>query len=633
MRTSEMGRGGRGVWSGRGTGGLLLRLGLAAGACGALAAAAASCSLIVSTDSDQCTAPADCKDFAGLRTCNSGVCESVPTPPACAKDADCAAYADAVCLGDVCVRASCTKDDDCGADGVTCQGGKCTPETTTTPDCTVNADCVAAGAGQLCRKDTHKCVELTSTECKTIYPSGPIDDDAFIFGSILPTEGDDKSTGIPIENSIKLAINDFTSAANGLPPAPGGSSPRPLVFVGCNDNSDGDTAVTAAKHLVNDVGVPAILGAAFSGITIKVSAVTIPAKVMLFSPSATSVAITNLDNSSPRVLWRTSPPDSFQAQALSFYMSDIEAKVRADDNLMPTDKISVAVLFKGDAYGKGLADALAPKLAWNGGTSDQTDTAHYYAEDYGNPDDPMTDMPHYTTTVSNAIGKSPHVVFIFGTNEGITDIFEKIEEGWPAALTYRPRYIFSDGGEVNDLWAYSKMTDELRKRISGTVPGSRNPIFTSFINSYKAKFGADPDPNVFGTGGAYDIVYMLAFSAVSQGSKPLTGQNLAAGMATLIPPASGTVPMISAGNSADIGTAFGALQDAASQMKTGSVIDFTGASGPLNFDLKHGEAPSDIQIWCMPVGSGQPAGAAKQSGYYYDAQTDKMTGSLNWDCQ
>jgi branched-chain amino acid transport system substrate-binding protein len=607
-------------------GGPLLRLGLAFLSCAAVGAVASSCSLIVNTNADQCKTASDCGDLPSLRTCDQGVCLVVAKPPTCMNDGDCSSYASAVCAGGVCTR-TCTMDSECG--DLKCNDGKCGGGA---QGCSVNADCSTDGTS-ICRKDTKTCAPLLTAECKTVYPTGPIPDNAFIFGSILPTEGDDANTGIPIENSIKLAINDITTASNGLPPEPGGTGSRPLFFVSCNDNSDADTAVNAAKHLVDDLGVNAIIGAAFSGITIKVATqVTLPKKVMLFSPSATSVAITTLDNSSPRLLWRTSPPDSFQAQALSLYMSDIEAKVRADNNLMASDKIRVAVLFKGDAYGKGLADALSAKLTFNNGASSASDTANYYSEDYGNPDDPGSDPPHYATTVTNAIGKSPHVIFIFGTNESVTDIFEQIEEKWPTAVTYRPRYILSDGGEVNDLWGYSKMTDALRKRVSGTVPGTTGQLFKSFIVSYKGKFGSDPDPNVFGTAGAYDIVYMLSFAAVSQGSKPLTGTNLATGMSSLVPPAQGTVPMISVGSLGDIGTAFSTLQTAAMSGNIASVIDFNGSSGPLNFDLTKGEAPSDIQIWCMPPGGSTPAGAAGFSGYYYDAAANKMTGTLNWDC-
>ena len=71
------------------------------------------------------------------------------------------------------------------------------------------------------------------------------------------------------------------------------------------------------------------------------------------------------------------------------------------------------------------------------------------------------------------VGVTPASFEIFQrVTAAATDVFAPIEEQWPAAAAYRPRYIFSDGGEIDSLWGYSKMTDELRKRISGSAPGA-----------------------------------------------------------------------------------------------------------------------------------------------------------------
>src|SRR5690606_27407083 len=146
------------------------------------------------------------------------------------------------------------------------------------------------------------------------------------LGALGPTEGASAATGQAEQTGIKLAISDFEQASNGLPPNQVGGAPRPIVLVGCNDGSDGDAAVAAAQHLV-DVGVPAIIGAAYSGITIKVATeVTIPGQVLLISPSATSVAITDLADNG--LVWRTAPSDVFQALAMTLYVPTIEAALR-----------------------------------------------------------------------------------------------------------------------------------------------------------------------------------------------------------------------------------------------------------------------------------------------------------------
>ncbi len=90
-------------------------------------------------------------------------------------------------------------------------------------------------------------------------------------------------------------------------PAPAGGDgvlPRP--------RRAGRQPYRAAKHLVDDVQVPAILGPAFSGVAINTAKqITIPSKVLLVSASATSPLITDLDDDG--LVWRTCPSDALQS--------------------------------------------------------------------------------------------------------------------------------------------------------------------------------------------------------------------------------------------------------------------------------------------------------------------------------
>jgi branched-chain amino acid transport system substrate-binding protein len=615
---------------GGGLGRLLLRLGLVGGAVAATLAADTSCSLIVDTNANQCSAStvgADCGGFPGLRSCQDGVCVVASSAPTCHTNADCSSYAAASCTGGVCAR-SCSSSTDCGGGG-TCTAGVCV-SAAQQGECKVNKDCEKMGTYFICRKDTQKCVDLQSSLCTTVFGDYQ-NDDAFLFGSILPTTGPDESTGMPEQEAIELAIDDFTANADGLPPAAGQVARRPLAFVGCSDMSDTNTAIAAAQHLVNDVGVPAIIGAAFSGITISVATtVTIPAKVMLFSPSATSVAITDLDPSVPRLVWRTSPPDIYQAQALSLYMSQpttgLEAQARALAPV-PTAPIKVAVLHKGDAYGSGLASSLTGSpgnLQFNGAAAtDPKNSAYFIDVDYGNPDDTAADPKKYAQTITQALSFQPNIVFIFGTNEGVDNIFEGIDEGWSTSAPFDPLYVFSDGGEVPDLFQYvasatSPGASTLRSRISGSVPGTNNALYQTFLTEYLGQFHDGSDPTVFGSAGAYDIVYLLGYSATSllaPGVKgtAITGSDLASGMSYLVP----------GGTRAELDVGGNNINQAFQFLVAGTGVDYNGASGPLNFDLKHGEAASDVQIWCIKSTDQSEI----NSGLYFDAASTALKGA------
>ena len=583
-----------------------------------LAASATSCSLLVDTNADACSANVECK-VAGQVCSKEGERPAICAAATCASSSMCA-------IGSICVDGSCrptarcTMTSDCNDASRTCVGGQCVP---VTEGCSSTSQCTGQGENIACRNKA--CVSLLSPECTTLvgdYTS----DHAVFFGSILPTTGTAASTGKPIENALKMALDDFNLAAKGLPAAPGTTERRPMVLVGCSDNGDNMTAVKAARHLAEEVGTVAIIGGAFSGGTIDIATtVTIPSDVLLFSPSATSVSITDLDDHD--LVWRTSPKDTFQAQALALYVPEIEAQVRTELGLLPSEKIKVAILNKGDSYGSGLAQALEKKLILNGlPATDASNSGSYLRFDYGNPDDPTVNPTRYLQAVAQALSFQPHVTLIFGSNEGVTDIFASIEDQWNSGSVapYRTQFVFSDAGEIPELWDYvAKIdgNDTLRPRIRGTVPGTDNDLFKYFRTAYNAKFKDKTSADVFGAAGGYDIIYLLGYSAAGLGGSAVTGPNLAQ-----------RLKKMSSGAKVDVGA--DSINSTFMKVANDGSIDFNGASGPLDFDLATGEAPSDIQIWCLPKDPNTGlAGSVLNSGLSYSAAQDKLVGSVAALCK
>jgi ABC-type branched-subunit amino acid transport system substrate-binding protein len=548
-----------------------------------------SCSLLIDKNADQCEADSDCTKFAGTS-----------------------------CKENVCIAASCQVIGDCSKFPDTiCKGGSCVPSS---EGCSTNKECASQGSNTICRKDAGICVPLQSSLCATVLGDWQ-DDNAVIFGAILPLTGDDTKTGYALRDSVELALNDF-SRVNDLPPAPGQTHQRPIVFVACDDASDSATAEKSAHHLIDDIGVQAILGAAFSGITIDVATdVTIPAGVLLFSPSATSTVITTLNDHG--LVWRTSPSDVYQAAALKQYVRQLETKVRKDNSLPATAKIKLAVVYKGDAYGNGLAKALTSGtggvLQINGlDVTSDGNSGNYKAYDYGDPDDPKSDPVNESATVTNTINFEPDIILVFGTTEGVTNLFEPIENGWIGAQ--RPLWVFSDGGEVPTLTStINKIggSTSLRARVTGTVPGTNNSLFQTFRNAYNFTDGSSAD--TFGTAGSYDITYLLSYSVVALGAEPLTGANFNKALGKFFE----SGQMVNAGDDPTV---------AFQQLQAGKPINFEGASGSLNFNPSTGEAPSDIQIWCVTEDGGGNANGERNSGEYYRADKDTLVGSFGSIC-
>ena len=141
--------------------------------------------------------------------------------------------------------------------------------------------------------------------------------------------------GPVIQTGVELAIEHINAA--------GGVLGQPVELVTGDTRVDTVQGVEEARRLVEVEGVHAIVGPLSSTVTIAVAeSVTGPAGVPTISPSATSPSITVADDNG--YLFRSTISDAAQGVALADLASD-----EGYDN--------VAVLFRNDAYGQGLADA------------------------------------------------------------------------------------------------------------------------------------------------------------------------------------------------------------------------------------------------------------------------------------
>ncbi len=143
------------------------------------------------------------------------------------------------------------------------------------------------------------------------------------------------------------------------------------VIQGDSKCIDAEVATAEAERMINDENVIAIMGPSCSGNTSVVAMnVSLPNGVINISPSATSPALTDLEDDG--WMFRTAGSDSRQAAAL----------VAAAMTRGITD---MAVTYTNSDYGKGLADAFASQYEAAGGTisimaAHEDDKADYSAD-------------------------------------------------------------------------------------------------------------------------------------------------------------------------------------------------------------------------------------------------------------
>jgi ABC-type branched-subunit amino acid transport system substrate-binding protein len=190
----------------------------------------------------------------------------------------------------------------------------------------------------------------------TTHYSGP----ALKLGVLLAKTGVLAPNNKPIIAAVKLAIKDVNDA--------GGVLGKPIDPIWGDDGTDPDKALASAKDLISQ-GATAIIGPSFSGASAKVIPLAAADGVVLFSPSATSAALTKLADQG--MFFRTSPSDSLQAQALA-------------DVILRGGAERVFIVARDDTYGTGLEHDVAAALASDGISQTSIQSAEYSSAENAN---------------------------------------------------------------------------------------------------------------------------------------------------------------------------------------------------------------------------------------------------------
>ena len=180
-----------------------------------------------------------------------------------------------------------------------------------------------------------------------------------VFSNIVAAEGEVKigmlqgftgpteSLVAPMAKGGELAIQEVSDSGIFL----GGKT---VVSVRADSTCiDAAAATAAAERLVTSDGVSAINGATCSGATTAVlNNVAVPNGIVMISPSATSPALSTIEDNG--LFFRTAPSDARQGQIMS-------------DVLGSRGITSVALTHTNNDYGKGLADSFKEAYESSGG--------------------------------------------------------------------------------------------------------------------------------------------------------------------------------------------------------------------------------------------------------------------------
>src|SRR5688500_17380164 len=337
----------------------------------------------------------------------------------------------------------------------------------------------------------------------------------------------------PIANFIPPMLDSVTLATDEVN-AGGGLLDGKMVSVVGDATGSSQGAVDAATKLVNIENASAIVGALMSGTTIAAAnSVIVPTGITQISPTATSPEMTSFPDDD--WVFRVVPSDAYQGQVL--------AKLTMDQGVK-----KVALTYANNDYAP-LAKSFADSYKKLGGTI----TGEVKHEEK---------QPSYTTELATLSKGGPEalVIIAYAGDSGLTLVKESLENG------LFKRFVGTDG--LRDNLLIEKIGADNLKDSFFTSPSSpKSEAADKFNALYAAKFQTTKDKIFIGQ--VYDSVMLAALAIQQAGSTDRTKVRDA---------------LRTVANAPGEPVGPGDWAKAVELIKAGKDIDYTGATGSMDFD-------------------------------------------------
>lgn len=382
------------------------------------------------------------------------------------------------------------------------------------------------------------------------------------IGQIVPFTGSAAEYGPFYRDAAALAADQVNKAAEEV-----FGGPIITRVIAEDSNTLPTPAIDAARKLVEADGVPAIICAWSSGVTIAVAtSVTIPSGVLQVGNGTTSPLVTVLpEDQDADLLFRTSPSDALQG---------IVAAQLASGEIMDDYKFKTAsTIYINNPYGQGLSNSFAEAFKARGGEI-LAEVAH-----------PEEVQPTYRSQIEAALKGNPDLLLL------------PTYPAHTAAICKESRDIFSftnwqftDANRSIDVLEAVGAKDLAGKL--GTVP-SADPdaeAYKKFAEAYKEAFNHDRIPPFTET--TYDASMVIALAmakAVADGvtdASEVTGRMLADNLRPIANPPGEQV----------IAGDLDSIKNGLQTLKDGGDIDYVGAGGSVDFD-QYGDVKTPYAIW------------------------------------
>jgi ABC-type branched-subunit amino acid transport system substrate-binding protein len=374
--------------------------------------------------------------------------------------------------------------------------------------------------------------------------------DAMKIGTLMPLTGPLAEFGPNFRKAADLAASHLQAAGLGL------------QLIHADDETSAIPAVAAARKLVDVDRVPAIVGAAASGVTIPVAeSVTIPNKVVQISNASTSPLITVLPaDQGQDFLFRTCPSDALQGVVLGKLATELQYK-------------TAAAIYVNNPYGQGLAEQFKKSFEKRGGK-----VAAMVPHD-------EAPAPTYVAELRRATQGKPDVLAAISYPGHASIYLREAIEG-----NYIKTFLFCDG--TKSLEVVKAIGEKNAEGMMGTAPGS---VLTNGYNVFVAEYGkaygeVPPLPYMTNMYDAVALVGLAMKAAQVDGVKEITGVAIRDRLRKVANPPGEVV-----------GPGAADLQKGMQSLEQKQEINYEGAAGSCDFD-ENGDVMTAIELWKFAAG-------------------------------
>jgi hypothetical protein len=551
------------------------------------------CSFLYDLDGEQCSVDGDCDKLGGQ-------------------------LAGRLCVDGLCVAKSANQGGSAGSGGSSGSSSGGTAGTSQS-GCTEHTDCIdkAEGLPAVCEEGT--CITLVNGAedgaCTVVLGREHLDDneDVFVFGAFSAVPNPQQPLSSPITLNFKYVIEEIADAG-GMKIR--GKDRYPVAVVCDAANADSESLDRSFDHLVDRVGVPAIISSLYA-LELKRSFERVHVEkgkdVFFLSPFESDSVLTKLDDGGQ--LWHLLPDSLSVAPAYLPLFERIESKVSAERGTGDgaggaggaggadgaggaggeSRPLKVALIQNDFQWLSDVATYLYDELAFNGlpakdaGNDENFLVIEMESAELNGPDD------GWVEDVEDLLAFKPDIIVSAAGSE-FYQVMEALESEWGS--DFRPYYVLSPFQYGVELTTLVDSEPTLRERVTGinTASAEDKSLYDDYLRLFKAaNSDVDPPSLLNGTENFYDAALFTLLAASGAANPPkFTGADVARGMARLVDTAEGTP--------ADL--TLDKVKEYAERLSTDENASYalTGTLGPPNFNIGFGTRKGSGSVWCVSSG-------------------------------